>query len=72
VSLALRYRPGIVDVEVTDDGAGALPGPGQPRQAGTGHGLVGMRERVAVHGGRFTAGPRLGGGWHLTAEVPWT
>ena len=35
-------------------------------------GLVGMRERVAVHGGEFTAGPRLGGGWRLAAEVPWT
>jgi signal transduction histidine kinase len=70
VSLEMRYRPGSVQVEVIDDGAGALSG-GAP-QPGTGHGLVGMRERVAVHGGRFTAGPRLGGGWYLTAEVPWT
>jgi signal transduction histidine kinase len=74
VGLTMRYRPGLVRVEVTDDGAGALSGAGQARdrQPGTGHGLVGMRERVAVHGGRFTAGPRLGGGWDLTAEVPWT
>jgi signal transduction histidine kinase len=71
VALVLRYRPGLVRVEVTDDGGGALVG-ASPRQAGSGHGLVGMRERVAVHGGSFTAGPRLGGGWDVTAEVPWT
>ncbi len=78
VALALRYRPGRVGVEVTDDGGGRLvaappraasPGTGGP---GAGHGLVGMRERVAVHGGTFAAGPRLGGGWYVTAEVPWT
>src|SRR5262249_1834587 len=40
--------------------------------AGVGrHGLVGMRERVAVHLGTFTAGPKLGGGWRVVAEVPW-
>jgi signal transduction histidine kinase len=74
VALVLRYRPGLVRVEVTDDGAGALVGvaPSGVRSSGSGHGLVGMRERVAVHGGSFTAGPRLGGGWELTAEVPWT
>jgi signal transduction histidine kinase len=80
VALSLRYRPGVVGVEVTDDGGGRLatlerdPGGGVEavRPSGTGHGLVGMRERVAVHGGTFAAGPRLGGGWHVVAEVPWT
>jgi signal transduction histidine kinase len=39
-----------------------------PAQAG--HGLVGMRERISVHGGHFAAGPRPDGGWRVTATVP--
>ena len=87
VALALRYRPGRAGVEVTDDGGGRLAeGAPAADRAGAGltnadraplrqaarHGLVGMQERVAVHGGTFAAGPRLGGGWYVTAEVPWT
>lgn len=73
VTLRLRYRAGPADggevgIEVVDDGGGHLatapPVPG-------GHGLVGMRERVALHGGTFAAGPRLAGGWQVTATVPW-
>ena len=70
VALFLRYRPGVVGVEVTDDGGGRLATE-SVRASGAGHGLVGMRERVAVHAGTFAAGPRLGGGWSVTAEVPW-
>ena len=47
----LHYEPETLTIEVTDDGAGTV------RQAGAGHGLVGMRERVAVYGGRLDAGP---------------
>jgi signal transduction histidine kinase len=74
VALVLRYRRRLVRVEMTDDGGGALVGASSSgaRPPASGHGLVGMRERVAVHGGSFTAGARLGGGWELTAEVPWT
>jgi signal transduction histidine kinase len=71
VALSLRYLPGAVNVEVTDDGGGRLATQ-VARASGTGHGLMGMRERVAVQGGSFAAGPRLGGGWNVTAEVPWT
>ena len=63
VALSLRYRPGAVGVEVTDDGGGRLATEAV-RASGTGHGLVGMRERVAVHGGqlhrRTAPGRRLG------------
>jgi len=53
-------------VTVADDGRGPS---GEPA---AGHGLVGMRERVAVHGGRLRTGPRPGGGFLLEAEVPLT
>ncbi|MFE0647229.1 sensor histidine kinase [Streptomyces sp. NPDC059534] len=35
-----------------------------------GYGIVGMRERAALLGGRFSAGPRPGGGFHVTASLP--
>ncbi len=57
-----------VEVVVTDSGA-AAPGTELPE---SGHGLVGMRERVALHGGRLTAGPLPGGGWAVRASLPLT
>ncbi|MDQ1286756.1 MAG: hypothetical protein QG622_321 [Actinomycetota bacterium] len=55
-------------VEVLDDGrgAGAVP----PAPAGPGHGLMGMRERVATFGGTLSAGPRPGGGFAVRATIP--
>ncbi len=50
-------------VEVEDDGRGGLP-------AGTGYGIAGMRERVALLHGRFTAGPRPEGGFRVAARLP--
>lgn len=52
-----------VTVSVVDDGRG-----GERVPAG-GHGLTGMRERVAAHGGMLTAGP-VDGGFALTARLP--
>jgi len=48
--VAVRYEPGEVTVEVVDDGAGGAV------EANGGHGLIGMRERVALYGGELRAG----------------
>jgi signal transduction histidine kinase len=57
-----------VRLDVRDDGG---PGGGTPRSGpGTGHGIVGMRERIGAFGGWLVAGPVAGGGFQVTAEVP--
>lgn len=71
VTITLRFDKDVVLIRVVDDGAGKLAGPkdAADRVSG-GNGLVGMRERVEVSGGSFTAGPRLGAGWQVDAELP--
>ena len=58
-----------LDIEVTDDGRGAAAGlaAGLP---GAGHGMAGMRERVAMLNGKLAAGPRPGGGYRVHAVIP--
>jgi signal transduction histidine kinase len=51
-------------IDVRDDGPGATV------PAGTGHGIIGMRERALLLGGRLDAGPQPGGGFHVTAWLP--
>ncbi|MET7574305.1 histidine kinase [Streptomyces sp. NPDC005492] len=70
VSVTLRFDDGTAVLEVVDDGAGKLAGSAPVVPGSGGNGLVGMRERVEVHGGRFTAGPRLGPGWQVRVELP--
>ncbi|HEY8481430.1 MAG TPA: sensor histidine kinase [Spirillospora sp.] len=65
VSVRLRYTGDTLEVRVVDDGRGAAA----PND-GRGHGLVGMRERVAVYGGSVRAGPRAGGGFEVVARIP--
>jgi signal transduction histidine kinase len=67
--VAIRYRDHEVMVEVTDDGRGAAAPTGDGR-ARVGHGLIGMRERVAVFGGDLEVGPRPGGGFRVAARLP--
>jgi len=62
----LRYRPGALELEVVDDGAA---GSG-PASAPGGLGLIGMRERAALHGGELSAGPLADGGYHVRATLP--
>lgn len=62
----LTYEEGAVAVEVTDDGDGGGTGFG----SGSGYGLVGMRERVVLHGGTLETGPRDEGGYRVSARLP--
>jgi signal transduction histidine kinase len=55
--------------EVTDNGTGG-PEALAAGLAGTGHGLVGMRERVALYGGDLVVGPRADGGFAIRARIP--
>ncbi|OIJ88254.1 sensor histidine kinase [Streptomyces colonosanans] len=60
----LTYGQGEVTVEVSDDG------PGAGFSAGSGYGLIGMRERVVLHGGTLEAGPLDEGGFRVRARLP--
>src|SRR5215211_4578699 len=60
--VTIRYRDQDITVEVLDDGRGPGTAASDGR-AGTGHGLIGMRERVAAFGGDLQTGPRPGGGF---------
>jgi signal transduction histidine kinase len=61
--VAVRYAPEALELEITDDGRPAANG-------GSGHGLIGMRERVALYGGQLDAGPRPQGGFTIHAHLP--
>jgi signal transduction histidine kinase len=64
-TIRVQYRPDTLELEVVDTGAGN--GTGTP---GGGHGLVGMRERVALCGGRFDAGRLPDGGFAVHVLLP--
>jgi signal transduction histidine kinase len=67
--VVVGYGDQDVRVEVTDDGRGAVTSVSDGR-AGTGHGLIGMRERVQAFGGDLEVGPRPGGGFRVAARLP--
>ena len=60
----LSWEPDQLRVEILDDGPATAEG------EGSGRGLVGMRERASLVGGRLEAGPRLGGGYAVRAWLP--
>jgi signal transduction histidine kinase len=66
VDLLVGYEDAALRLEIADDGRGV-----NGRANRVGHGLMGMRERVAVYGGSFEAGPRTGGGFRVAVRLPY-
>jgi signal transduction histidine kinase len=66
-TVRVRFGVSALNLEVVDDGDGTVA---TARFGGGGHGLVGMRERTALYGGRLDAGPRPGGGFAVRAVLP--
>jgi signal transduction histidine kinase len=64
--IGVHYRDDALQIEVVDDGRGG----GESGTARSGHGLVGMRERVALFGGTLSAGPVNGNGYRVEALLP--
>ncbi|WP_371501731.1 sensor histidine kinase [Kitasatospora sp. NBC_00374] len=62
--VAIDYGVEELTVEIVDDGRG------MPGAAGSGFGITGMRERVSLLHGRFSAGPRPEGGFRVAARLP--
>ncbi|MBB6549148.1 sensor histidine kinase [Nonomuraea rubra] len=66
--VTVRYEPYELDVRVEDDGRGAAQE--MELSSPPGHGLVGIRERVALYGGILNIGPLPGGGFEVRARLP--
>jgi signal transduction histidine kinase len=64
-TVRIDHGDGAIQIEVTDDGTGS-----SAATDGQGHGLTGIRERVALYGGSLEAGPLPTGGWRLLARLP--
>jgi signal transduction histidine kinase len=65
VTVTLAFRDARLELEVVDNGTPATPG-----EATAGQGLIGMRERVALLGGKLETGAREGGGFRVAARLP--
>jgi signal transduction histidine kinase len=62
--VTVRYRPDEVEIEVRDNGQGSAT------SDGLGHGLIGVRERVTIYGGKMSAGTAVEGGFVLNTRLP--
>jgi signal transduction histidine kinase len=68
--LTLRYLPAEITIEVTDNGRSSPSASiGGQSTNGSGHGLIGMRERVALYGGKLQAEPTPTG-FQVVAGIP--
>jgi len=63
-TVTVRYAADVLELDISDDGHVSQNG------VGGGHGLVGMRERVALFGGELEAGPQPEGGFRVRARLP--
>jgi len=66
VDIRIHYSPNMLGLDVRDDGAGG----GADPALSSGHGLIGMRERVALFGGQLRAGRDPAGGFSVHARLP--
>ncbi|MFT2692578.1 sensor histidine kinase [Clavibacter zhangzhiyongii] len=67
VDVRVDHRPEEIVIEITDDDR---TGPVVPPVPGSGRGLLGVSERMAVYGGTAVAGRREAGGWRVLARMP--
>jgi signal transduction histidine kinase len=71
--VVVRYERHAVEVEIADEGGAPAPaaaGRAGGGDSGLGHGLIGIRERVALYGGTVDAGRRPSGGFRVHARLP--
>jgi len=66
VEILVEYRPALIILDICDTGGA----PGHTASTGGGKGLIGLRERVAMHDGTVQAGPRLSGGYRVRVQIP--
>jgi signal transduction histidine kinase len=64
-SVTVRWKPAALELEIVDRGGTAMNGTN-----GSGHGLVGMEERMRLYDGSLRAGPTAGGGFEVVARLP--
>ncbi len=64
-TVLIRYEPDWIELRIDDDGSAA-----PMSTTNGGHGLIGMRERVALYGGALDAGPKADGGFSVRARLP--
>ena len=66
----LRWCEDKLELRVSDEGRVAARGAGEPVGGSSGHGIAGMRERAALHGGSVEAGAVPDGGFVVRATIP--
>jgi signal transduction histidine kinase len=70
VQVQVTYRPDSLALEIRNDAVASVLVASGAREAGGGHGLVGMRERATMLGGSLDAGPTADGGFRVAAVLP--